>query len=88
MKTSTFLRLVDGLCLIQVCLVSIFIFKNGFQKFDLWILALSLTFAFLCASYFRTMLQLMSTKKDARMMDDELKDLFKKAEIDKKASKI
>ncbi|HSA31721.1 MAG TPA: hypothetical protein P5160_07980 [Candidatus Omnitrophota bacterium] len=88
MKTITFLRLVDGLCLIQVCLVSVFVFKNGFQKIDLWIVALSLTFAFLCASYFRTMLQLMSTKEDARKMDDELKDLFRKADTDKKASKI
>lgn len=79
MKLKHILLIIDSFCVLQFVSIAVLSLKNGFQRFDLWVLFLSFTFGVLCTSYFRTMFQLMQVRSDSQKLDAELNDLFQKA---------
>ncbi len=83
MKTKHVLLVVDSLCAIQCVCVALFILRDGFQFSDLGVLILSVAFAWLCISYFRTMLHLVQVKTDSQKLDLELSELFREAKDQK-----
>ncbi len=79
MKLKHVLWIIDSFCVLQFAMIALLSLKDDFQRFDIWVLFLSLTFGVLCASYFRTMFQLMQVRCDSQKLDAELNDLFQKA---------
>jgi len=79
MKLKHILITVDSFCTLQFAAVAFLSLKNGLQRFDILVLILSMAFGLLCASYFRTMFQLMQARSDSQKLDGELNDLFQRA---------